>query len=173
MFARLGGAALIFVSVVGMQAQAQQDAAERAGPCKAAPYHAFDFWIGDWRVTDPAGEFAGTNTVTREEEGCLLVEHWTSARGTTGQSYNYYDPGKGVWRQIWVSPSAVIDYEGGPNQVGDMILKGTIKYRNGRSHPFRGTWTENEDGSVTQHFEEYDPEGERWEDWFIGTYRRK
>jgi len=43
-------------------------------------------------VHDPAGTFVGTNKVMREQDGCLLVEHWTSSRGKeTGTSFNYHD----------------------------------------------------------------------------------
>ncbi len=163
--------ALTAVLVIGSVAHAQEDS--RPPPCDSAPYHAFDFWVGEWVVMDMTGEVAGTNSVTRAEEGCLLVEHWESARGTTGQSYNYYNPETMMWRQVWVSPSAIIDYEGGPNQLGHMRLQGTITYRRGESHLFRGSWVAEADGSVRQHLEQYNAETEAWEDWFIGLYRRK
>lgn len=153
---------------------AQEGAApERPKPCQSAPYHAFDFWIGDWVVTDPTGEIAGTNSITREEGGCLLVERWSGSQGSTGQSYNYFDPVTGMWRQVWISGGVIIDYEGGVNQRGQMLLEGTINYRNGDTYDFRGSWTPNSDGSVRQHFEQYNPDIEDWEDWFVGTYRRK
>ena len=161
--------AAIFLGLSG-GAVAQQG--ERPKPCESAPYHAFDFWLGEWSVTDPAGELAGTNSVTKEENGCLIVERWSGASGSTGQSYNYYDPGDGKWHQLWISAGAVIGYSGGVNQRGHMILEGTIKYRNGDTHPFRGTWMQRDDGSVKQHFEQFNAEDEAWEDWFIGTYRK-
>lgn len=141
--------------------------------CESLPYHGFDFWLGEWTVTDPAGRFAGTSSIRAEEDGCLIVERWTGAEGSTGQSYNYYDPGRGMWRQHWVSPSVVIDYEGGLNQRGDMILEGDISYRNGDTFDFRGTWRLRDDGAVVQHFEQYNPDENVWEDWFIGIYRKQ
>ena len=169
MIRQFGLASMAAVLVLGAHAQSDS----QPGPCDAEPYQAFDFWLGAWRVTDPAGELAGSSTITKQENGCLLVERWESARGTTGQSYNYFDPGTEMWRQVWISPDVVIDYEGGPNQRGHMLLEGTIKYRNGDTHPFRGNWVPNANGTVTQHFEQYDEGEERWEDWFIGTYRKK
>lgn len=157
---------------LGLAATANAQESERPRPCDSVEYHAFDFWLGDWTVTDLAGEQAGTNSITREEDGCLIVERWTSARGTTGQSYNFYNPGDGKWHQLWVSPGAVIDYEGGINQRGHMLLEGSISYRNGDTYPFRGSWVPNEDGSVRQHFEQFNPDEDSWEDWFIGTYRK-
>ncbi len=54
-----------------------------------------------------------------------------------------------------------------------MKLEGTITYLfNGTIFPFTGEWTPNEDGSVTQHFEQYNPDTEDWAVWFTGRYVR-
>jgi len=153
-----------------------QDGAKKEPPCSDAIFRQFDFWLGDWDVYGPKGKLAGTNSITREENGCLLIEHWTSARGGAGQSYNFVDLETGKWRQIWVSPGTTIDYAGGLNDKGEMVLEGTIGY--GADNPqngakFRGTWTANEDGSVTQFFQQYDPAGKEWKEWFKGTYKRR
>jgi hypothetical protein len=143
-------------------------------PCEGEAYHQFDFWVGDWSVTATNGQFAGTNAITREEAGCLLLETWTSAGGTTGQSYNYYNPDTDKWRQVWVSAGALIDYEGGLTETGSMKLTGTITYHGtAQSAPFTGEWTLNEDGTVTQHFEQYNPETDEWATWFTGIYTRQ
>ena len=142
-----------------------------APPCNAEAFHQFDFWLGDWTVTTPDGTVAGTNQITSEENGCLILERWTSASGGTGQSYNYYNPATESWRQVWVSQSAMIDYQGGLTDTGSMKLAGTITYvASGAQADFTGEWTANEDGSVTQHFEQYDPETETWVTWFTGRY---
>ncbi|MEM5518237.1 hypothetical protein WNY37_14855 [Henriciella sp. AS95] len=156
-------------------AYAQEDDATEASkpsPCSSEPYRAFDFWLGEWTVKDPVDVLAGTNVITSEENGCLIVERWTGAEGSTGQSYNYFNPVSGMWRQVWVSPGAMIDYEGGINQRGQMVLEGEISYRNGDKFPFRGEWTPNDDGSVRQHFEQYNPDTNEWDDWFVGIYRK-
>jgi hypothetical protein len=142
-------------------------------PCTSAAHHAFDFWIGTWDVYTADGTLAGTNTVQPEEYGCLLVERWTDTKGITGQSYNYLDPRTNQWRQLWISAGSVIDYAGGPTETGAMRLEGTITYRAGAPPlPFLGTWTPNEDGTVTQHFQQQNPASGEWSDWFIGTYVR-
>lgn len=139
--------------------------------CEEPLYRQFDFWAGVWDVYNPRGEKAGVNTISIEENGCLLVERWRGAKGGTGQSYNFVDYKDGKWRQLWVSAGATIDYTGGLNDDGQMVLEGSIAYRNGRTAPFRGTWTANDDGSVTQYFQEYDSEKEVWNDWFTGLYK--
>lgn len=142
-------------------------------PCQDVAYHQFDFWVGEWSVAATNGQFAGNNSITREEGGCLLLETWTSANGTTGQSYNYYNPETQKWRQVWVSAGALIDYEGGLTESGSMKLVGTITYHaSAQRAPFTGEWTLNADGTVTQHFEQYNAETDEWAPWFTGIYTR-
>ena len=140
-------------------------------PCDSAAYHAFDFWIGEWEVFGAGDQKAGDNHISRQESGCLLLEEWVSASGNTGQSYSFYEPVADQWRQVWVSPSALIDYTGNLTETGSMKLEGEISYRNNTSFPFTGEWTLQDDGSVRQHFEQYNPETDTWDAWFTGTYR--
>ncbi len=142
-------------------------------PCQEEIYRAFDFWLGTWDVADTAGNAAGVNVISSQENGCLVLEEWTNVAGSTGQSYNFYDPGAEKWRQVWVSGGATIDYAGGLNDVGAMVLEGDIHYRNGTKFPFRGTWTPEDDGTVTQYFQQYNPETEEWDDWFTGIYTKR
>ena len=75
-------------------------------PCTSAPFRQFDFWIGDWDVYGAQGGLAGHNLVTLEQDGCLLVEHWTSsAGGQTGTSFNYYDIRDKKWHQLYIDNS--------------------------------------------------------------------
>ena len=139
--------------------------------CETDPaFRQFDFWLGRWAVFNPDGKKQGDNRITKVEAGCLILEQWTSIKGNTGQSYNFYDPVTKKWRQVWVSRGMVIDYEGGLNAEGAMVLTGRIHYHDGRDLPFRGTWSRLADGTVRQHFEEYNPKTEEWGDWFVGIY---
>ena len=45
-------------------------------PCTDAAYRQFDFWLGEWIVSDLAGKKQGDNSITREEGGCLILERW-------------------------------------------------------------------------------------------------
>jgi len=153
-----------------------QSAPAQTPPCSDTVFHDFDFWLGEWDVYGPNGKLAGTNSIRKEEYGCLLTEHWTNAGGQTGQSYNFVDLATGKWRQVWVSAGATIDYSGGLNDKGEMVLEGTIGYgagQPGNGAKFRGAWTPNEDGTVTQYFQQYDDARKEWTDWFKGTYKRK
>lgn len=136
-------------------------------------FRAFDFWVGEWSVFDTTGTQAGQNRIESRENGCVLVEHWTSASGGTGMSMNWFDNVSGKWRQVWVANGYNIDIVGGPDAAGAMVLVGTLhNYRQGQSSDFRGTWTPNQDGSVRQLFEQKDSTG-TWQVWFDGKYVRR
>ena len=160
-------------SIAALMMSSGAMAQPQAPACTDDIYRAFDFWLGEWEVFDINGDKAGDNRITSQENGCLLLEEWTSAQGVTGQSYNFYDTGLEKWRQVWVSVHGSIDYSGDLNEDGAMVLEGESAYRTGVVAPFRGTWTLQEDGSVRQHFEQYDAEKEEWVDAFIGIYRKK
>ena len=60
--------------------------------CDTPAHRAFDFWIGDWRVTEPTtGDVLGENRIQRLLGGCVLHESWQGANGMAGQSFNAYD----------------------------------------------------------------------------------
>ena len=145
---------------------------QTAAPCAGGPYDDFDFWVGEWRVEDSAGKTLGTNSITKAEADCLIIERWTSAGGSTGQSYNFVDPATQRWRQVWVSAGFTVDYDGALDGDGAMRLEGDITYRNGSTAPFRGVWAQMDDGRVRQSFTQYDPKTERWVPWFEGFYVR-
>lgn len=136
-------------------------------------FNDFDFWLGQWNVSSNAnGTHAGTNTVTKELNNCLLMESWQGAQGSVGKSMNYFNPLTGLWRQVWVAPGYIIDIKGGLEDRS-MALKGTIEYFNDSTYEFRGTWTPNDDGTVRQFFEQFDAEAENWTPWFDGRYEQQ
>jgi hypothetical protein len=95
--------------------------------CADGPFREFDFWVGEWDVRDAEGKTAGVNRIASEENGCVLVERWNSAAGGHGQSYNYYDPAAGKWKQLWVGLGILLHMEGGLID-GSMRLEGPLQY---------------------------------------------
>jgi hypothetical protein len=151
------------------------DMTARAYPCEYDPvFRAFDFWVGDWEVHVADGSLAGTNTIERAQRGCVLVENWRSASGGSGMSINYLDKATGEWVQIWnAEGGSQINIRGGITDKG-MLLVGTLHdVASGTTVPFRGLWTELEDGRVRQFFEQSTDDGETWSPWFEGFYTRK
>ena len=155
---------------------ADEKTANKLIACESDPrFSDFEFWIGEWRVTDRVtGSYAGDNSITRVGRNCALQESWRSGGGGVGVSLNYFNPATGKWRQIWVAgPGYVIEIDGGLVD-GSMILVGTITtFTDKIAHPFRGTWTANADGTVRQFFEQYSEKEKTWQTWFDGIYTRR
>ena len=116
--------------------QTSQTTDDARYPCRSV--HTFDFWVGEFDATpwnDPSGPKRGELHNTREYEGCVIVERWTSAAHSSGMSMAFYDNSRHLWRMIWNSDS---------NQSND--LEG--EYRNGAMR-FTG-WVLDKDGKRLQ-----------------------
>lgn len=144
--------------------------------CKDSPgFSDWDFWVGEWKVysNDEARTFYGQNSITRHYENCLIKETWESAGGG-GFSVNFYNPVKGEWRQVWVANGYSIDYTGGLDDQGRMVLEGEIyNYAQNTAAPFKGSWTPEDNGDVIQHFEVFNAATGQWDVWFEGRYVRQ
>lgn len=149
-------------------------ASARPAPCASARDRQFDFWLGDWTVTDNAsGKPAGTNRITSELRGCVLQEHWSGAGGGHGTSFNHYDAARKRWHQTWVDDSGGILYLDGGLRNGAMVLAGRRPGRNGRTITDRITWTPRPDGSVRQWWQISRDGGATWTTAFDGIYRHR
>jgi hypothetical protein len=143
-------------------------------PCVSAQDRQFDFWLGDWNVTDNAsGRPVGTNDITRELKGCVLHEHWAGAGGSHGMSFNHYDAARKVWHQTWVDDSGGILYLDGEMRDGSMVLSGKRIGRQGATVTDRITYTPRPDGTVRQWWQISRDGGATWTTSFDGIYHRK
>ena len=145
--------------------------------CEDHPeFSEWDFWVGEWKVysNDEERKLAGTNVVSKHYANCLIKETWVDVAGNGGFSVNYYNPVRRQWRQVWIANGYSIDYTGGLNAQGQMVLEGEIdNYGPGNSARFRGIWTPEENGDVIQRFEAWDADSESWNVWFEGRYVRQ
>ncbi|MCB7481586.1 hypothetical protein [Christiangramia sediminis] len=141
--------------------------------CCSSQHSQFDFWVGDWDVFNRNDEKIGENLVEKLEDNCILNENWKGENGSSGKSYNYYDPEDDTWNQLWISNSGNILKLKGKAQVDQMILKSELTRSDKGEFYNQITWTKNSDGSVTQLWEIYDPQGNLLNTAFEGTYRKK
>ncbi len=139
--------------------------------CADAEYRQFDFWVGDWDVT-VKGAPAGRNSITREEQGCLIHEHWTGSKGGTGQSFNFYDQVTKRWNQVWVDNQGTSLRLSGTFADDRMLLTGVAPGPNGTPLQQRLTFFRNADGTVRQLWET-SHDGTNWQTVFDGLYRRR
>lgn len=149
-------------------------AQQRPAGCTAPEHRHFDFWVGDWTVTDSAGTTAyGTNLVTSEENGCLVHEHWRAGGGNTGQSFNFYEPRQGTWSQVWVASTGGVLRLTGRLEGQSMTLENELPGPNGGKIRNRIVWSPQPDGRVRQQWSQSQDDGATWRTTFDGWYRRK
>lgn len=148
-------------------------AADPPPPCNSSERsHDFDFWIGEWDVY-AGDQLAGTNSIRPLMDGCVLQEQWKGAKGSEGTSFNFYDPQRKAWRQVWVwRQGSTLELEGKLDGRA-MVLSGSSKQANGADVLNRITWTPNADGSVRQHWQTSGDGGVTWADSFDGRYVRR
>jgi hypothetical protein len=142
-------------------------------PCAAPEYHQFDFWIGEWVVTDTTGKEVGQNVISREQDGCLLQEHWTAA-GMTGTSFNYYAASDSAWHQLWVDNQGTQIILKGHLEQGRMVMRSD--WQPGKKVDFycnQITWTPQPNGNVIQHWTVIAKDGRVLATPFKGIYIRK
>ena len=153
----------------GEDAQAQPK--QKPPDCTAAEFRQFDFWIGDWNVTDPKGEKQGENRIERVEAGCALQENWAGG-AMTGRSLNAWDRSKKRWMQTWVSSTGgVLELSGGLD-AGKMVMTGE-RTEKGTLVKHRITWEKLNDGRVRQVWSSSSDGGTKWQTLFEGLYAKK
>lgn len=168
------GLVIVLVGCAGPargSAQAPASSAPPPAPCASGerPYRDFDFILGTWEFRSPDGTKIGDQVITRRGGGCVIVEEWTEVSGLTGLGMSFVDPRTGRWRQVWVSSRFHIDYAGGLDESGAMVLEGTMHPASGGpSSRVRGLWTRQADGSLKKEFQMFDENENRWKTFFSG-----
>ncbi len=139
-------------------------------PCTAAEFRHFDFWLGDWDVSAPASPGGmSRNRISRINDGCTVLEQYTTPSGYVGTSLNFYDATRKVWHQTWIdNQGGALFIEGG--LVGNaMVLSTTGDPQSVQ----RITWTPLPDGRVRQHWESTTDAGKTWTTQFDGYYSKR
>ena len=141
--------------------------------CQSPEFRQFDFWLGQWTVQNPAGQTVGENLVTREQDGCLLVEHWKSGRGfETGTSFNYYDIRDKKFHQIYFDNSG--NAGAYPPMAGGLVNNKMVMVSDENVSPiFRWTWYVISPGKVRQMAEQSNDGRKTWQIVWDSVYISK
>jgi hypothetical protein len=149
-------------------------AASRAPtPCANEPErHRFDFWIGEWDVTTPNGNPAGSSVVQSVSGGCALLENWTSMNGGHGKSLNAYNPDIHQWQQYWIGQDGKVA-EFRSSEFDGKSLVFFIKDGAKPNSILRLSFTPRDSATVRQHSESSSDGGKSWKTQFDLLYHRK
>ena len=140
--------------------------------CCTQKHQAFDFWKGKWQVFTPDGKLAGTNTIAKIQNDCILHENWISSNGGfTGTSYNFYNINTGQWEQLWIDNQGQNLHLKGGLKNGSMVLQSDpLQQKDGSLLINKVTWTPLKEGQVRQLWETKKGNAE-WVTVFDGTYK--
>jgi hypothetical protein len=132
----------------------------------------FDFWLGEWDCRWHGGH--GTNVVTAELDGAVILERFESRSGTLlrGISVSVYDGPAEEWRQTCVdSTRAYLEFVGGIRD-GEMELRRAAQ-ENGRIVRYRMRFTDVQADGLVWLWERRNEDGGEWElQWRIDYSRR-
>jgi hypothetical protein len=142
-------------------------------PCRFSPeYRQFDFWVGDWNVTQ-AGRPAGTSSVQVILDDCVVLENWTGVNGYTGKSFNIYNTATKRWQQTWVDNSGTIIDFTGDYADGEMRFHSESIQADGSKLLGKMTFFKLADGKIRQLWEQSTDQGKTWSVAFDGLYEKK
>ena len=166
--------AALLLSAIGSPSSAQEAGSTppKRG-CTAPEHRQFDFWIGQWSVTNAAGKHAGRNRIEPILGGCALRETWTGAGGSNGTSYNAWDAQRRRWHQTWVDDGGLVLRLEGGLEDGKMVLTGETRDSSGSAALNRITWQETGPGAVRQLWEVSSDGSKTWRTVFDGRYKRE
>jgi len=142
-------------------------------PCMFSTEHRqFDFWLGEWNVENN-GQQAGINNVQSILDGCVIYENWTSARGGTGKSFNFYDTATGKWQQTWVDSTGNVLNLTGEFKENALRFAGETRAKDGSVTMHRLTFFNLGAERIRQLWEQSTDGGKTWNAVWDGTYTRR
>lgn len=142
--------------------------------CTDADHAAFNFWVGDWIVSDTAtGADIAVSHIASIAGGCAIEETYHQALGPggaameyRGHSYSAFDAADGRWKQFYIDNGGAVASMVGGISEGAMVL--TVD-----QDPIQRRMTVRpvENGKVRQSGERSTDGGQTWTPTFDFTYR--
>jgi hypothetical protein len=161
---------------VSAQTQPAQQSAPPPAPVSPCPskaeYRQFDFWLGEWDVTDH-GEKIATSSIQSIVGGCIVFENYTQADSYTGKSFNFYDAALGKWRQTWVDAFGNVSEFSGEFKDGAMRYEGETHRAEGRKVLRKMILTKLDADHVRQYSERSLDGGKTWTVAYDYVYARR
>ncbi len=161
---------VVLAFFIGPTVFAGESKSENPAPCSSVEHSQFDFWLGEWEVTNltrPGGAAPpAVNRISSLHDGCTLREDYQAPSGYTGTSLTFYDGSSHLWHQTWIDNQGQALHLNGTLIDGSMVLADPPE-----AQPLnRITWTPQPEGRVRQLWEVSTDAGENWSVVFDGLY---
>ncbi|MFD2165743.1 hypothetical protein ACFSJY_05650 [Thalassotalea euphylliae] len=140
--------------------------------CEKKEYRQFDFWLGEWQVSNSQNSQVSSSKISSINNGCGILEEYSTPTGFEGKSLNIYDKQKGKWHQTWVDNSGLLLQLDGEFKDGKMVLQGTTYDAKGIATLNQISWQQLEDGRVNQTWKTSADNGKNWQTLFDGYYSK-
>ena len=127
-------ALLVWITILASAAPLSRSSAQTSpsSPCPGTPeYRQFDFWVGEWDVTD-RGKTIATSSIQRIIGDCIIFENYTQGQVFSGKSFNFFDATLRKWRQTWVDSNGNVSEFVGEFRDNAMHLEGESHRQNGK-----------------------------------------
>mgnify|MGYP000276724671 CR=1 FL=1 len=140
--------------------------------CDSPQHRQFDFWVGEWQVSNKQNSDVSQSKISLINNGCGILEEYTTTTGYQGKSLNIYDATTLQWHQTWIDNGGTLLQLDGKFEQGKMTLSGVTHDSNGKEVLNKIMWTPNADGTVRQQWLVSNDQGKKWQSIFDGMYKK-
>jgi hypothetical protein len=141
-------------------------------PCDTQAHRAFDYWIGEWEVSDTTGRRIASSSISSVSGGCAIAEHWRPLRGSEGRSLSWFEPRDGQWHQQWVGGDGWIARFAGAVTGGTLTMTEQVHPASATQPIARMSWVRAGADTVRQLMWQSRDAGSTWTPAFVGVYVR-
>ena len=140
--------------------------------CQSDQHRQFDFWLGHWQVSNSANTQISTSKISLINNGCGILEEYSTPSGYQGKSLNIFDSQQEKWHQTWIDNSGLLLQLNGEFKDGKMVMQGTTYNPQGIATLNQISWQLLPDGRVNQIWQTSGDQGKTWQLLFDGYYRK-
>jgi len=140
--------------------------------CISADYRQFDFWLGEWQVTNTTNKQVSQSKISLINDGCGILEEYKTPGGYKGKSLNIFNQQTNMWHQTWVDNTGLLLQLNGSFKQNMMTMQGTTFDKQGNTILNKITWQMLTDGRVNQVWQTSKDQGKNWQIIFNGYYQK-
>lgn len=141
--------------------------------CDSEQYRQFDFWQGSWKVSNSSNKQISDSKVTLINNGCGLLEEYSTPSGYVGKSLNIFDRQTGKWHQTWIDNTGLLLQLTGEFRNNKMEMFGETLSADGNKVLNKISWQLLADGRVNQVWQSSKDKGKTWQQLFDGYYTKQ